>query len=144
MGTFTMIFLMGKIGGKSAKYFIKQQASLGDVNGYIEEMVNGQKVVKVFTYEDRAKNVFDQKNEELCQNATSANIFANILMPIMGNIGNVLYTKDIVKHFGSSFLKEHALLFVIDYSIEKNVNYQVDFEESFDIIVSDLTKLFGC
>ena len=91
MGTFTMIFLMGKIGGKSAKYFIKQQASLGDVNGYIEEMVNGQKVVKVFTYEDRAKNVFDQKNEELCQNATSANIFANILMPIMGNIGNVLY-----------------------------------------------------
>ena len=90
-GTFTMIFLMGKIGGKSATFFMKQQASLGDVNGYIEEMVNGQKVVKVFTYEDRAKNVFDKKNEELCQNATSANIFANILMPIMGNIGNVLY-----------------------------------------------------
>ena len=90
-GTFTMIFLMGKIGGKSAKYFMKQQASLGDVNGYIEEMVNGQKVVKVFTYEDRSKKVFDEKNEELCENATKANIFANILMPIMGNIGNVLY-----------------------------------------------------
>ena len=90
-GTFTMIFLMGKIGGKSAKYFMKQQASLGDVNGYIEEMVNGQKVVKVFTYEDRSKKVFDEKNEELCDNATKANIFANILMPIMGNIGNVLY-----------------------------------------------------
>ena len=91
LGTFTMIFLMGKIGGKSATFFMKQQASLGDVNGYIEEMVNGQKVVKVFTYEDRAKVTFDQKNEELCNNATSANIFANILMPIMGNIGNVLY-----------------------------------------------------
>ncbi|MBO4687106.1 MAG: ABC transporter ATP-binding protein [Clostridiales bacterium] len=91
LGTFTMIFLMGKIGGKSATFFMKQQASLGDVNGYIEEMVNGQKVVKVFTYEERAKKVFDSKNEELCQNATSANIFANILMPIMGNIGNVLY-----------------------------------------------------
>ncbi|MBO4928516.1 MAG: ABC transporter ATP-binding protein [Clostridiales bacterium] len=91
LGTFAMIFLMGKIGGKSATFFMKQQASLGDVNGYIEEMVNGQKVVKVFTYEERAKKVFDGKNEELCQNATSANIFANILMPIMGNIGNVLY-----------------------------------------------------
>ncbi len=91
IGTFAMIFLMGKIGGKSAKYFMKQQASLGNVNGYIEEMVNGQKVVKVFTYEDRAKAAFDKKNEELCENATQANIFANILMPIMGNIGNVLY-----------------------------------------------------
>ena len=91
IGTFAMIILMGKIGGKSATYFVKQQASLGDVNGYIEEMVNGQKVVKVFTYEDRAKATFDNKNEDLCQNATKANIFANILMPIMGNIGNVLY-----------------------------------------------------
>ena len=90
-GTFAMIILMGKIGGKSATFFVKQQASLGDVNGYIEEMVNGQKVVKVFTYEDRAKETFDNKNEDLCQNATKANIFANILMPIMGNIGNVLY-----------------------------------------------------
>ena len=91
LGTFVMIFLMGRIGGKSAKYFMKQQASLGDVNGYIEEMVNGQKVVKVFNYEKRSKERFDEKNEELCSNATSANIFANILMPIMGNIGNVLY-----------------------------------------------------
>lgn len=90
-GTFSMIIVMGKIGGKSAKYFVKQQASLGDVNGYIEEMVDGQKVIKVFTYEDRAKARFDEKNEELCSNATSANIFANILMPILGNIGNVLY-----------------------------------------------------
>ena len=91
LGTFVMIFLMGKIGGKSATFFMKQQASLGDVNGYIEEMVNGQKVVKVFNYEERSIKRFDEKNEELCSNATSANIFANILMPIMGNIGNVLY-----------------------------------------------------
>lgn len=91
IGTVSMIAVMGTIGGKSAKYFVKQQASLGDVNGYIEEMVDGQKVVKVFTYESRAKDTFDKKNEELCANATSANIFANILMPIMGNIGNVLY-----------------------------------------------------
>ncbi len=77
--------------GGSAKYFIKQQKSLGEVNGFIEEMINGQKVVKVFCHEDKAKADFDALNGELCSNATKANIYANILMPIMGNMGHLQY-----------------------------------------------------
>lgn len=86
-----MIFITGKIGGKSGSYFAKQQKDLGNVNGYIEEMVNGQKVVKVFCHEEKSKQEFDELNEKLCESATSANTFANILMPIMGNLGNLLY-----------------------------------------------------
>lgn len=86
-----MIFITGKIGGKSGSYFAKQQKDLGEVNGYIEEMVNGQKVVKVFCHEEKSKKEFDELNEKLCESATSANTFANILMPIMGNLGNLLY-----------------------------------------------------
>ncbi len=79
------------IAGRSGSYFVKQQQSLGDVNGYIEEMVNGLKVVKVFNYEAKAKEAFDVKNQQLCENATSANKYANILMPIMNNFGYILY-----------------------------------------------------
>ena len=80
-----------KIAGKSSTYFMKQQESLGTVNGFIEEMINGQKVVKVFCHEEKAKEDFDKVNDELCASATSANIYANILMPIMNNIGYILY-----------------------------------------------------
>ena len=86
-----MMFVAGTIGGKSAKYFVKQQKSIGDVNGYIEEMIEGQKVIKVFCHEEKAKNDFDKLNDELCTNATQANKFANILMPIMGNLGHLQY-----------------------------------------------------
>jgi len=79
------------IGGKSGKFFVQQQKSLGNVNGYIEEMMNGQKVVKVFCHEDICRKEFDEKNDELCRNATKANVFANILMPIMGNLGHLQY-----------------------------------------------------
>ena len=88
---FLMLKIVGQIAGKSGKYFMKQQASIGDVNGYIEEMINGQKVVKVFCHEEKAKEIFDLKNNELCSNATEANKFANILMPVMNNLGYVLY-----------------------------------------------------
>ena len=86
-----MLLVTGKIGGKSAKFFIAQQKSLGSLNGYIEEMISGQKVVKVFTHEEKTKEEFDRRNEELKTNATQANIFANILMPIMANLGNLQY-----------------------------------------------------
>lgn len=86
-----MLFVTGKIASKSAKYFIRQQQSIGDVNGYIEEMINGQKVVKVFCHEEKAKEGFDKKNDELCENSASANMFANVLMPVMNNLGNVQY-----------------------------------------------------
>lgn len=88
---FIMLKIVAKVAGKSGKYFVKQQESLGDINGYIEEMINGQKVVKVFCYEDKAKEKFDEKNEILFKNATSANKFANILGPIVNNIGHILY-----------------------------------------------------
>lgn len=88
---FIMLSVTAKIGGNSAKYFTKQQTSLGDVNGYIEEMINGQKVVKVFCHEDKAKEGFDKRNNELRDNAFKANKYANILMPIMANIGNLQY-----------------------------------------------------
>ena len=88
---FIMLQVTGRVAGKSVYYFIRQQKALGDVNGYIEEMINGQKVIKVFCHEEKAKEIFDQKNEELCKDASAANSFANILMPIMGNLGNLQY-----------------------------------------------------
>ncbi len=90
-----MVLIMLKttktIGGKSGKYFGMQQKDLGALNGYIEEMMEGQKVVKVFCHEEEAKKDFDVLNEKLFNSADNANTFANILMPIMGNIGNLNY-----------------------------------------------------
>ena len=86
-----MMTVTKKIAGKSAKYFIAQQTEIGDVNGYIEEMINGQKVIKVFCHEKKAKEEFDKKNEALCKTATNANTYVNILMPIMNNLGNLQY-----------------------------------------------------
>ena len=86
-----MLFFTRKITRKSSKYFIRQQKSLGAVNGYIEEMINGQKVIKAFCHEEKTKENFDIKNEELCNNSSQANKFANILMPIMGNLGHLQY-----------------------------------------------------
>ncbi len=86
------MFLVTKtVGGNSAKYFVKQQKSLGEEEGFIQEMIQGQKVIKVFCHEEQSKKDFDVKNDNLCKDATSAHTFANILMPIMGNIGNILY-----------------------------------------------------
>ncbi len=86
-----MLFLTGKIGGQSGKYFVKQQKSLGAMNGYIEEMVTGQKVVKVFCHEEKAKEDFDKLNGSLREEATKANTFANIMGPIMNNLGHLQY-----------------------------------------------------
>ncbi|MDO4521580.1 MAG: ABC transporter ATP-binding protein [Eubacteriales bacterium] len=86
-----MLKVTGSIAGKSGSYFLKQQISLGAANGYIEEMINGQRVVKVFNYEERSRQAFDKLNEELCENATQAHRFANILMPVMANLGNLQY-----------------------------------------------------
>ena len=91
LGVFAMTMVTKKIGGNSARYFVKQQKAIGVVEGYIEEMMNGQKVVQVFCHEEESKKDFDKINEQLFKDAESANIFANTLMPIMGNIGNILY-----------------------------------------------------
>ena len=91
LGCFIMLGTIKFITGKSSKYFVKQQISLGDINGYIEEMIGGQKVVKVFCHEEKAKEDFDKHNEEVMRNAYKANKYANILMPIMQNLGNLQY-----------------------------------------------------
>ena len=91
LGVIAMIAVTKTIGGRSAKYFIKQQKAIGKTEGFIEEMMNGQKVIKVFCHEKQSGEDFDRVNEALCADATAANRFANILMPIMGNIGNILY-----------------------------------------------------
>lgn len=88
---FIIIKVVGAIGSRSSKGFIAQQKALGKINGYIEEMIEGQKVVKVFCHEDEAEEEFNKLNDELCKSATQANTFANILMPIMNNISYVHY-----------------------------------------------------
>lgn len=89
--TFIMIITTRKIGGASAKYFIQQQQTLGKVTGYIEEMINGQKVIKVFCHEQKAKEGFQKNNQELCQDSTLANKYGNILMPAIMQLGNLQY-----------------------------------------------------
>ena len=88
---FLMLAVIKKIGAKSSVYFKEQQREIGKVNGYIEEMIEGQRVVKVFCHEDKVKGDFDVINENLCNAATSANTCANILMPIMGNLSYMHY-----------------------------------------------------
>ncbi len=86
-----MIFVSRYLGGNSSRFFVKQQEDIGKVNGYIEEMMEGQKVVKVFNYEEDSKAKFDDLNEQLCDSMTKANMYANILMPCIMNIGNLGY-----------------------------------------------------
>lgn len=86
-----MVSVTGKVAGKAGGYFAKQQKSIGELNGYIEEMMDGQKVVKVFCHEEESINKFNELNEELFDSANNANGFANILMPINVNLGNLSY-----------------------------------------------------
>ena len=91
IGLFAMLKVTKNIGGKSSTYFIKQQESMAKANGYIEEMINGQKVIKVFSHEKQAIESFEKINEELCRDSTLANRYSNILMPALANLGNILF-----------------------------------------------------
>ena len=90
-GIAIMTVLVNKIGGNSARFFLQQQRALGQMEGYVEEMMNGQKVVKVFCHEEETKADFDRWNDELFGAAESANKFANILAPVLNNMGNLIY-----------------------------------------------------
>ncbi len=90
-GVVAMVLVSKKIGGGSAKYFIRQQKSVGKTEGYIQEMMNGQKVVKVFSHEPQTKAEFDKVNDELYNDGFKAHAYANCLGPIIMNIGNILY-----------------------------------------------------
>ena len=86
-----MLIITAVVAGRSGRFFMRQQQSIGDVNGYIEEMINGQKVIKVFCHEEKSKEGFDAKNKELCGNTYLANAYANALMPINNCMGYLLY-----------------------------------------------------
>ena len=91
VGVCFMIYVSKTVGGGSAKYFIRQQKAMGRTEGFIQEMMNGQKVVKVFCHEDKVIEDFDKVNEELFQDSSRAHAYANMMGPIIGNIGNILY-----------------------------------------------------
>ena len=91
VGVCFMIFVSKTVGGGSAKYFIRQQKAMGRTEGFIQEMMNGQKVVKVFCHEDEVIEDFDKVNEELFEDSSRAHAYANMMGPIIGNIGNILY-----------------------------------------------------
>ena len=91
VGVFAMFTVSKKVGGGSARYFVRQQKSIARAEGYIQEMMNGQKVVKVFSHEQACKDEFDRINDALYEDARRAHAYANILGPIIGNIGNLLY-----------------------------------------------------
>ena len=91
VGVIVMFNVTKHIGGRSSKYFVKQQKSVGELEGFVEEMMNGQKVVKAFYHENESRKDFDKLNEQLRKDITNANRFANILGPIMGNVGNIMY-----------------------------------------------------
>lgn len=91
IGCIVMVLITKNFGSKSSRFFIKQQQTLGETEGYIEEMMNGQKVIKVFNHEEEAIAGFDKVNNEWFEASRKANTFANILMPILNNVGNILY-----------------------------------------------------
>ena len=119
-GILIMLFVSAKVTAGSAKFFIRQQVSLGKAEGYIQEIMNGQKVVKVFCHEDKTQEEFDRINEELCNDSFRAHTYANCLGPIIQNIGNIMYV--IVATAGGIFLLSGARNFslsglVFDLSI---------------------------
>lgn len=89
--TVVILLITKYIASHSTKYFTRQQSSLGNINGYIEEMLEGQKVIKVFCHEEKSKNGFDKKNDILFEDSKKANRYANVLMPILSQIGNLQY-----------------------------------------------------
>ena len=123
-GTAVMVFLTKKIGGGSAKYFMKQQRAIGKEEGYIEEIMNGQKVVKVFCHEEECKADFDRLNDQLFEDSRRANAYSNILGPVLGNMGNVLYV--IIALAGGLFLltgAENVSLSGLAFSISVTVPF---------------------
>ena len=102
VGVIIILLVTKFVGGGAGKFFLAQQKAVGKTEGFIEEMMNGQKVVKVFCHEEQAKADFDKVNDYLCSQSTKANTYANMLMPILGNIGHVLYV--IVAIVGGVFI----------------------------------------
>ncbi len=137
-----MMMITGRIAGKSGKFFVAQQTSIAEVNGYIEEMINGQKVVKVFNHEKPAEQAFDELNDELYNNAREANGFANILGPINNNLGHLQYALIAVLggvlaiyHVGGLLLGDIAAFLQLSRSFTMPINQIV---QQFNFIIMAL------
>ena len=105
-GVGVILFVTKVVGGGAGKFFLGQQRAVAKTEGFVEEMMNGQKVVKVFCHEEAAKADFDKVNDHLCEQSTKANAYANMLMPILGNFGHVLYV--IIAVVGCVFVLGHV------------------------------------
>ena len=106
LGSFIMLRIIKVIGGKSSHYFVRQQEELARSEGFIQEMMNGQKVVKVFNHEEKSIQDFDRYNDELFRVSNEANRYSNVIMPILNNIGNILYV--LVAIVGGALLAFHV------------------------------------
>lgn len=137
VGIFLLMFVTKKVGGGSAKYFIKQQQSIGKTEGFIQEMMTGQKVVKVFCHEEQNQADFDRVNEELCEDSRKAHTYANLLGPINMNIGNILYV--LIATVGGIFLLWNGFN---NISLSKAFGREVVFGISVVIPFLNMTKQF--
>ena len=106
LGSFIMLRIVKVIGGKSSHYFVRQQEELARSEGFIQEMMNGQKVIKVFNHEEKSIQDFDRYNDELFRVSNEANRYSNVIMPILNNIGNILYV--FVAIVGGALLAFHV------------------------------------
>lgn len=131
-----MIFTSKKIASQSSKYFTSQQADLGKLNGYIEEMMDGQKVVKVFNHEEISKQEFDELNEKLCHSATNANSFANFMGPVSNNLGHLTYSVTAI--CGTIF----AINGISNLTIGKIASF-LQLTRSFNMPISQITQQFN-
>ncbi len=129
-----MMLVTKKVGGKSGKHFALQQQWIGTVNGYVEEMMSGQKVVKVFNHETKSKEEFDKLNDSLCQNAYKASKYANMFMPIMGNIGYVQYV--LIAIFGGLF----ALLGVYNLTLTGLESFNIGMISAFLLLSKSFSQ----
>lgn len=129
-----MLFVVKTVGKRSGYYFKAQQKELGRVNGYIEEMIEGQKIVKVFSREDRVKEEFDELNNALCNAATNAHSFANVLMPIMGNLSYLHYA--LTAAVG-------ALLTIAGYLDVGTIGAFLQYTRSFSRPISQISQQFN-
>ncbi|MCR4897858.1 MAG: ABC transporter ATP-binding protein/permease [Acholeplasmatales bacterium] len=132
VATIVILLVTKKVGGGSAKYFIAQQKSLATCEGYIEEMMNGQKVVKVFCHEEQSKEDFEKINGQLNHDAYKANAYANMLAPIIHNIGNVLYVLvAIIGVIFFTFQVENPSLTLFKFA---KLNFSFEFEAKYAVV----------
>ncbi len=136
-GVILLMFVTKTVGGGSAKYFIRQQKAVGKTEGFIQEMMNGQKVVKVFNHENKSQEEFDKINDALCEDSRKAHSYANLLGPINMNIGNILYV--IIATIGGIFLLSDGFK---NISISQLVGREVAFGISVVIPFLNMTKQF--